>query len=385
MREHRRGIPLTRACHEFLCAADLPIAATNGMRRAIGVVASGARRERFGRGGAAGAALRCRPGDGVVRSRCAHRACRLAAGRCRGSGSHSPTRRPWPRRARASTSCSAPVKIGANGVDLHYGRRLESLLERFGTSRASVLPNTVRYSAQLVEWRECGPARCRCRGARPGNWGSATRSISGPRSERMAAAAPARERVRAELPAVPLHASVAFLSCQPQSAGPAARLGCRAAPGAGIADVARGAAWPRRRGGMDPGTDPRRHRDRACPCGRLVAAAHGTRAGRGDRGGARRYRRGDAAGRRRGRRVVRRAAPGRCAGGGGAAGVLADRHFRGGQDHHRDALRAAGARAALAGHGARRRRATRRPQRRSRLQRRRSRRERPAHRRGSRR
>ncbi|PRG46556.1 adenylyl-sulfate kinase [Burkholderia gladioli] len=217
MREHRRGIPLTRACHEFLCAADLPIAATNGMRRAIGVVhqvldasGSGAAGLQALHCGAARVTVLCDPdapiarvgsqqGDVADRLAFADEATLAAQG------------------ARFDLVLG-PVKIGANGVDLHYGRRLESLLERFGTSRASVLPNTVRYSAQLVEWRDAVRLDADV-AARARELGERYAVDFGPALERMAAVAPARERVRAEC-LRPLHASVAFLSCQPQSRGP---------------------------------------------------------------------------------------------------------------------------------------------------------------------
>ncbi|MFP3506154.1 adenylyl-sulfate kinase [Burkholderia sp. SIMBA_062] len=106
-----------------------------------------------------------------------------------------------------------PVKIGANGVDLHYGRRLESLLERFGASRASVLPNTVCYSAQLVEWRDANRLDADLE-ARAQELGARYSVDFEPALERIAAAPPGRERLNAEC-LRPLHSPMSFLTCQP--------------------------------------------------------------------------------------------------------------------------------------------------------------------------
>ncbi|PCE33705.1 adenylyl-sulfate kinase [Burkholderia ubonensis] len=47
-----------------------------------------------------------------------------------------------------------PMAAGGFRLDLHYGPRLDDIARRYGTARATVLPSGVRYSAQLVEWSE---------------------------------------------------------------------------------------------------------------------------------------------------------------------------------------------------------------------------------------
>lgn len=154
MREHRRGISLIRSRHESLRALDLSIAAMNGVRRAL------APGHRVLDAGGAGAAGRLALRDGV------QRVVVLQTSDTPAPMPGAPNDSAGDRLSFAGVEQLAaladqgerfdvvlgPMPKTGLALDLRYGAKLDALAQRVGTARCAVVPNGIRYSAQLVEW-----------------------------------------------------------------------------------------------------------------------------------------------------------------------------------------------------------------------------------------
>ncbi|WP_349544270.1 adenylyl-sulfate kinase [Paraburkholderia acidicola] len=156
MNERRRGIAFVRSCHDFLRASDFSIAAVNSLRRSI----APAHRvlDTCGRGGAGLLALHY--GAGRVVALTAETMPQVDA-----QESGLDARMSFLDAARAQTLADREGRFdvvlgltstGQPGIDLDYGFRLDDYARRFGTANVAVVPNGVRYSAQLVEWGDAG-------------------------------------------------------------------------------------------------------------------------------------------------------------------------------------------------------------------------------------
>lgn len=154
MRERRRGIAFMRSCHDFLRTSELSVAAVNSLRRTIapshrvldlcGSGAAGLLALHYGAKRVVALAADAAP---LVRAQAeangldrrisfvdADRAAILAA-----------------REGRFDVVLGLASGERA-GLDPHYGFRLDEFARRFGTANVAVVPNGVRYGAQLVEW-----------------------------------------------------------------------------------------------------------------------------------------------------------------------------------------------------------------------------------------
>lgn len=144
-----------RSCHDFLRTSELSIAAVNGLRRTI----APAHRvlDTCGAGAAGLLALQCG----------AQRVVALAHGddtslvRAQAEANGLDGRISFVEADRAATLADREgrfdVVLGLApgeraGLDPHYGARLGEFARRFGAANVAVLPNGVRYAAQLVEW-----------------------------------------------------------------------------------------------------------------------------------------------------------------------------------------------------------------------------------------
>jgi len=154
MRKHRRGIAVIRARQEFLRALDLSIAAINSVRRAIAPT----HRVLDASGAGAGGLLALRHGARLVVLLEAHNTTSIKAGAQHVGLDSRLTFADIERLASLVDQGErfdvvlGPMPAAGLPLDLRYAARLDDLAQRFGTANVAVVPNGIRYSAQLVEW-----------------------------------------------------------------------------------------------------------------------------------------------------------------------------------------------------------------------------------------
>lgn len=228
MRERRRGIAFMRSCDDFLRTSELSIAAVNSLRRTI----APSHRVLDACGSGAACLLASRYGAKQVVALAAAEATLVGAR----AGANGPGERISfvdAEQAAALVARQGRFDVvlglaggGRDGLDPHYGARLDAFARRFGTANVAVVPNGVRYDAQLVEWREAErleadvAARQRALEARYD-------LTLGPVLDQMAAGAAPRGRVRADALRA-LCARLPFLSCRPGDGGDAGTSGTTA-------------------------------------------------------------------------------------------------------------------------------------------------------------
>lgn len=225
MRERRRGIAFMRSCDDFLRTSELSIAAVNSLRRTI----APSHRVLDACGSGAACLLASRYGAKQVVALAAAEATLVGAR----AGANGPGERISfvdAEQAAALVARQGRFDVvlglaggGRDGLDPHYGARLDAFARRFGTANVAVVPNGVRYDAQLVEWREAErleadvAARQRALEARYD-------LTLGPVLDQVAAGAAPRGRVRADALRA-LCARLPFLSCRPGDGGDAGTSG----------------------------------------------------------------------------------------------------------------------------------------------------------------
>ncbi len=145
-----------RSCDDFLRTSELSIAAVNSLRRTI----APSHRVLDACGSGAACLLASRYGAKQVVALAAAEATLVGAR----AGANGPGERISfvdAEQAAALVARQGRFDVvlglaggGRDGLDPHYGARLDAFARRFGTANVAVVPNGVRYDAQLVEWRE---------------------------------------------------------------------------------------------------------------------------------------------------------------------------------------------------------------------------------------
>jgi len=156
MSERHRVIPFVRSCHKYLRAADLSIAAMNSIKRAVAstsyvldVSSIGAAGLLALQYGASRVVIRVGADIPSLQSGAQRQ---LAGGKLVFAGAEEVASLAAERNG--FDVVLGPLLADGSAIDLDYGPSLDNVARSFASSNATIVPNSVRYSAQIVEWSD---------------------------------------------------------------------------------------------------------------------------------------------------------------------------------------------------------------------------------------